>query len=108
MRNERLVLIYRLLLVLDALTLAAALVASYYCEPFIRNALTGKARAGLGPLNTYLWLLVVIVPAWILMLHWNGRYLFTLCETPALGFAWNVVKTGVISTALLALYLFAT
>ncbi|MGA2410488.1 MAG: sugar transferase [Candidatus Binataceae bacterium] len=97
-----------MLLLLDALTLAAALAASYYCEPFIQNRLFSQSETQQAPLNTYLWLLVVIVPAWVLILHLNGRYLFLICDTSALAFAWNVVKTGIISTALLALYLFAT
>lgn len=108
MNSQRIALLYRILLIVDALTLAAALVASYYCESFVRSALLGNMEVKLAPLNTYLWLLVVIVPAWVLMLHLNGRYLVLICDASAFSFAWSVAKTGVISTALLGLYLFAT
>jgi exopolysaccharide biosynthesis polyprenyl glycosylphosphotransferase len=49
----------------------------------------------------------VIVPAWIVVLHLDGDYPRLLDASP-LGIGWQVLRTGVISTALVAFYLYAT
>lgn len=106
MNRER-PLFYHLLLLADVVTLGTAFVFTYWATPvFARNAL-GLSPFELEPLDKYLWLLVVIVPAWILVLNLNGDYL-TLPDASPLGVAWNVIKTGLMSTALVALFLYAT
>jgi exopolysaccharide biosynthesis polyprenyl glycosylphosphotransferase len=100
-------LFYHLLVMADVFTLGAAFVFTYWASPVLaRNAL-GLSPFELEPLDKYLWLLVVIVPAWILALNLNGDYSMLLDASP-LGVGWHVVKTGLMSTALVALFLYAT
>jgi exopolysaccharide biosynthesis polyprenyl glycosylphosphotransferase len=100
-------LLYRLLLLADVVTLGAAFVFTYWGTPVLVRNFFGNVRFDLGPLNEYLWLLVVIVPAWILVLNLNGYYV-KLLEASPIGIVWQVLKTGLISTALVAFYLYAT
>ena len=106
MKRER-PLFFQLLLLADVATLGAAFVFTYWAVPVLaRNAL-GLNPFQLDPLTRYLWLLVVIVPAWILVLNLNDDTL-TLLNASPLGIAWYVTKTGLMSTALVALFLYAT
>ena len=73
----------------------------------MRAPFLASAPFELQPLGDYLWLLIVIVPAWVVVLNLNGDYLALLDASP-LGVAWHVLRTGVTSTALVALYLYAT
>jgi len=100
-------LTYRLLLIADVITLGAAFVLNYWGAPLVARNFFGIAPFQLGPLNTYLWLLVVIVPAWIVVLNLNADN-SSLFEASPLGIAWQVLKTGIISTALVAFYLYAS
>ncbi|HEX4210592.1 MAG TPA: sugar transferase [Candidatus Binataceae bacterium] len=105
MNRER-PLFYHLLLLADVVTLGAAFLFTYWATPvFARNAL-GLSPFDLGTLDKYLWLLVVIVPAWVAVLNLDGD--LTLLDASPLGIAWHVVKTGLMSTALVALFLYAT
>lgn len=105
MNRER-PLLYHLLLA-DVVTLGAAFVFAYWAAAVMARTAFGVSSFELEPLDKYLWLLVVIVPAWILVLNFNSDYL-TLLETSPIGITWQVLKTGVMSTALVALYLYAT
>ncbi|MGO9455404.1 MAG: sugar transferase [Candidatus Binataceae bacterium] len=107
MDNQRTALVYRVLLAVDVAVLGLAFAVSFYTAPYINYLLSGDVH-GLEPLNTYLWLLVVIVPAWVLMLHLNGRYMLLILRSPLGAIAWSVVRTGFMSTALVAFYLYAT
>jgi exopolysaccharide biosynthesis polyprenyl glycosylphosphotransferase len=99
-------LVYHLLLA-DVLTLAGTFVFAYWTAPIVARNAFGIGPFELEPLGDYLWLLIVIVPAWVVVLTLNGDYLSLLDASP-LGVAWHVLGTGMTSTALVALYLYAT
>ncbi|HLH77269.1 MAG TPA: sugar transferase [Candidatus Binataceae bacterium] len=100
-------LTYRLLLIADVITLTAAFILNYWGAPMVARNFFGIAPFQLGPLGTYMWLLVVIVPAWVVVLNLNAGN-SSLLEASPFGVAWQVLKTGVVSTALVAFYLYAT
>jgi exopolysaccharide biosynthesis polyprenyl glycosylphosphotransferase len=99
-------LIYRLLLA-DVVALCGAFLFTYWAVPIIARTVFDIGVSKLAPLGEYLWLLVVIVPAWVMVLNLNGDYP-ALLDASTFGVAWHVLRTGVTSTALVALYLYAT
>lgn len=107
MTTHRWDLWYRVLLAADAFSLSAAFVYSYYAVPFVGRLIFGAGEFQLAPLTTQLWLLIVIVPAWIVVLHLEGDTLYAVESSHAVT-ASGVIKTGLLSTALVALYLYAT
>src|SRR4051794_3760186 len=60
----------RLLIVIDALTVTAAFVASYY----LRRVIPSMGFKPLGPIDHYLWILLATIPIWWLLLFLNGAY----------------------------------
>ena len=107
MINQRWDLWYRVLLVADTLSLSAAFACSYYAAPYVSRAILGTGEFQREPLMTEIWLLIVIVPAWIVALHLEGDALYAIESSHATTVA-AVIKTGLVSTALVALYLYAT
>src|ERR1043166_10112082 len=60
----------RLLIVIDALTVTAAFVASYY----LRRLIPHMGFRPLGPIDHYLWILLATIPIWWFLLFINGAY----------------------------------
>ena len=54
--NREHLLLYRLLLLADVVTLGAAFVFTYWGTPVLVRNFFGNVRFDLGPLNEYLWL----------------------------------------------------
>src|SRR5262249_46003960 len=67
---NRRALLPRLLVVIDALTVTAAFVASYY----LRRLIPHMGFRPLGPIDHYLWILLATVPIWCFLLFINGAY----------------------------------
>lgn len=107
MDKQRLDLLFRLTLLVDVMTLSVAFAFSYYAAPFLARELVVGGPFVLESLPSYLWLLVVIIPAWIVVLHLSGAAMHSSESSPAIT-AWSVLKTGLISTGFVALYLYAT
>ncbi len=106
MIRERSMLSY-LILAADVAALGAAFVFTYWAAPVVGRTVFGVTPFVLEPFDEYLWLLVVILPAWFLVLNAGGDPLAQL-EVSPLGIVWHVLKTGMTATALVALYLYAT
>jgi exopolysaccharide biosynthesis polyprenyl glycosylphosphotransferase len=84
----------------DIATLIFAFAASYYLSATL-------LRKGLPPLTSFLWLLWVIIPAWLLTMRWVGLY-----ETPAYsslsGILGQLVRAHVVAALLLLSTMYAT
>ena len=90
----------RILVVLDALTVTAAFVASYY----LRRLIPAVGFKPLGPIDHYLWILLATIPIWWLLLFLNGGYQAKAQRLLAtIGLA---LKTGIGGLLILALLLF--
>lgn len=93
-------IIPRLFVVVDALTVTAAFVASYY----LRRLIPAVGFKPLGPIDHYLWILLATIPIWWLQLFLNGGYLPKMQRPVAtVGLA---LKTGIGGLLILALLLF--
>ncbi len=107
MLKERFALYYHLLVIADVVALSAAFVASYMLAPYAARICFGDVNSKLDPLTNYLWLLLIILPCWMTLLHYKGRYLpMAASGLPEL--TWFVFRTGVLSAAAMALVLYAT
>jgi len=90
----------RLLVVIDALTVTAAFVASYY----LRRLIPLAGFKPLGPIDHYLWILLATIPIWWLLLFLSGGYQGKMQRPLAIvGLA---VKAGVGGLLILGLLLF--
>ncbi|HTM07353.1 MAG TPA: sugar transferase [Verrucomicrobiae bacterium] len=90
----------RLLVVIDALTVTAAFVLSYY----LRRWIPALGFKPLGPIDHYLWILLATIPIWWLLLFLNGGYQEKV-ERP-LSIVSLAVKCGLGGLLTLALLLF--
>lgn len=74
-------MIKRLLLVVDLAIIVVSFLLSYYLLPVYRPLIIPNVKPVLSPLTSYLWLLLLIIPLWILFLYQNHMYTELSTET---------------------------
>ena len=97
---ERHAFFSRLLMIVDAAVVGFAFVFSYYTRDFLPS----MGLRPLGPLDHYLWILMVVIPIWWVLLFLEGAY--TLKVESAAAIARRSLKVGAIGLLILALFLF--
>ncbi|HEX9444689.1 MAG TPA: hypothetical protein VGA73_11250, partial [Candidatus Binatia bacterium] len=97
---DRQALFPRLMIVIDALTVTAAFVLSYYVRRFVPNV----GLKPLGPIDHYLWILLATIPIWWLLLFLNDAYRAKV-ESPG-AIVRLALKVGAGGLLILALLLF--
>ncbi|HEY1370972.1 MAG TPA: sugar transferase [Candidatus Binatia bacterium] len=91
----------RLLVVIDALTVTAAFVASYY----LRRLIPHMGFRPLGPIDHYLWILLATIPIWWFLLFLNGAYTTKVERPLAIVRVSLIVGIGGLLTLALLLFL---
>lgn len=106
MWRRRFELVQRALLFLDIALLLLAFGLAYRLVPELQLLVLDDALGTLGPWQEYAWLLLVIIPLWVGLLHWQGVYA-PLRTRGHLSLLWGVAVATLLGTAGLTLVLYA-
>lgn len=106
MWRRRFELLQRALLVLDVALLLIAFAVAYRLMPTLQFLLLGEPGGALGPWQQYAWVLVVVIPLWVGLLHWQGVYA-PLRTRSHLGLLWGIAAATLLGTAGVTLVLYA-
>lgn len=89
-----------MLMALDAAVVGAAFVLSYYSRDFLPDL----GLRGLGPIDHYLWILLLAIPIWWVLLFFDGAYALKVESLAAI--VRRGVKAGTVALLVLSLFLF--
>ncbi|HIG46818.1 MAG TPA: sugar transferase [candidate division Zixibacteria bacterium] len=87
MLRERINLIRRLNMAIDLLITGVSFLLAYS----IRKNYSGEGLVEIGPLTDFLWILLIVLPIWLLLFTLHGAY-YSKRTTPVISIIWMVLR----------------
>ena len=87
MLRERINLIRRLNIAIDLLITAVSFLLAYS----IRKNYSGEGLVEIGPITDFLWILLIVLPIWLLLFTLHGAY-YSQRTTPIISIIWMVLR----------------